>query len=68
MREFHIFASHFDTCFTMKGIPGGDPLVFSSLFEAARHARTTSGSDDGFVLIYGEGGQAVNRIPFYVRS
>jgi len=67
-KEFHIFASHFDTRFTMTGIPGTPPLVFSSLFEATRHARTAADSDDGFVMIYGEGGQAVNRIPFCVRS
>ena len=68
IREFHIFASDFDTRFTMKGSPGTPLQEFSSLFEAARHARTASGSEDGFVMIYGEGGQAVNRIPFYVRS
>jgi hypothetical protein len=67
MKEFHIFASHFDTRFTMTETPGAPPQVFSSLFEAARHARTASGSADGFVMIYGEGGQGVNRIPFYVR-
>jgi len=67
-KEFHIFASHFDTRFTMTGIPGTPPQVFSSLFAAARHARTLSGSDDGFVMIYGEGREAANRIPFYVRS
>ena len=52
----------------MTGIPGTPPQVFSSLFAAARHARTLSGSDDGFVMIYGEGREAANRIPFYVRS
>jgi hypothetical protein len=52
----------------MKGIPGGDPLVFSSLFEAARHARTVSSSNEGFVMIYGADGQPVNRIPFCIDS
>ena len=66
--EFHIFASHCETRFTIKGIPGTPPQEFSSLFEAARHARTTLGSDDGFVMIYSAGGQAVNRIQFSIRS
>jgi len=66
MREFHIFASDFERRFTMKGMPGTPPLEFSSLFEATRHARATSCGGDGFVVIYGERGQTVNRIPFSV--
>jgi len=66
--EFHIFASNRDTCFTMKGDPETPPLVFSSIFEAARHARATAGIGDGFVTIYNEDHEGVNRIPFCVRS
>ena len=65
-REFHIFASDFDTRFTMKETPEDSTHVFSSLFEAARHARSASGSDEGVVVIYGETGENVNRIPFCV--
>jgi len=66
--EFHIFASDYDTRFTIKRAAEEDAtqVVFSSLFEAARHARTTSGSEDGVVVIYGEAGENVNRIPFFV--
>jgi hypothetical protein len=66
-REFHIFASDLDTRFTIKGTLGAAPKVFSSLVEAARHARTGSGSEEGFVVIHGAMGEAVNRIPFSVR-
>jgi hypothetical protein len=62
-REFHIFASDFDTRFTIKGIKGRAPREFPSLFEAARHARGVSGNEDGFVVIYDQTGKAVNRIP-----
>ncbi|MEP6672491.1 MAG: hypothetical protein ABJF10_25230 [Chthoniobacter sp.] len=65
-REFHIFASDFDTQFTMKGTPEDSGQVFSSLFEAARHARSASGSDAGEVVIYGGAGETVNRIPFCI--
>jgi hypothetical protein len=64
-REFHIVASDSETRFTLKGTPGTSPEEFSSLFEAARHARTASGGEDGFVMIYGEGGLSVNRIPLH---
>lgn len=66
-REFHIFVSDFDTRFTIKGCPETPTREFSSLVEAVRHARAVSAGSDGFVAIYPEGGQPVNRIPLYVR-
>jgi len=66
-REFHIFASHFDTRFTLKGMNGREPREFRSLFEATRHARGESPHDDGCVVIYDQSGKVVNRIPFHVR-
>ena len=67
-REFHIVASKMETCFTMKGLAGGADIQFSSLFEAARHARSTSGCEDGTVVINDESGRAMSRIPFIVNS
>ena len=63
-REFHIVVSDWCTCFTIKGLAGEAQKQFSSLFEAARHARAISGSAEGFVVISDESGKAVNRIPF----
>ena len=62
--EFLIIASDSETSFTMLG--DGDPVEFSSLFEAARHARATSGCDNGIVVIRNESGKAMSRIPFNV--
>jgi len=62
--EFHIVASNYDTCFTMEG--GAGPLEFSSLFEAARHARSACDSDNGLVVISDESGTSLNRIPFNI--
>ncbi len=65
-QEFHIFASDFDTRFTIQGRNGRAPKEFRSLFAAARHARKVSENDDGFVVIYDQTGKIVNRIPFRV--
>jgi hypothetical protein len=64
--EFHIFASAADSCFTVKEIDAEPGRVFSSLFEAARHARTESKSEEGFVVIHDDTAKAVNRIPFHI--
>jgi len=63
-REFHIVASASETRFTTKF--DGGVLVFASLFEAARHARASSGCENGFVVISDESGRAMSRIPFHV--
>ena len=63
-REFHIFASRMAGQFIMKGVGEGYPRVFTSLFEAARHARTLPGCEGGLLVIYDEEEKAVNRIPF----
>jgi hypothetical protein len=67
-REFQIFASDADSCFTFNGIGEGPRKVFSSLFEAARHARTQSGGEGGVLVIYDEAANAINRIPFSIPS
>ena len=63
-REFHIFASRMEGRFVMKSVGEGYPREFTSLFEAARHARTLPDCEGGLVIIYDEEGKAVNRIPF----
>lgn len=64
--ESHIIASACETHFTVKGDDG--QVEFSSLVEAARHVRTSSKSQNGFVVINDEYGKAMSRIPFNVRS
>ena len=64
--EFHIFASATESRFTLKGCGQHPAREFSSLFEAARHARTRSSSLKGFVIIYDESAKGVNRIPFSI--
>jgi hypothetical protein len=66
-REVHIFASAAETRFTVKGSDTVPGRVFSSLFEAARHARTEANSE-GFVVIYDETAKGVNRIPFSIAA
>ena len=63
-KEFHIFASHFDTRFVMKAMGDGYPQEFRSLFEAARFARTQPDCEGGLMVIHDEDGRFVNRIPF----
>jgi hypothetical protein len=63
--EFHIFASKRQTRFVVRAMDEGVPKEFTSLFEAARHARTqTTGA--GIVVIHDAEGWTVNRIPFGV--
>jgi len=65
-REFHIVAKS-ETRFTFDG-EGTDPRrVFSSLFEATRHVRNISDAAEGWVVIFDESENSVNRIPFLVR-
>jgi hypothetical protein len=65
--EFHIIASGADTCFTVQESEASPGREFSSLFEAARHARTMS-NNAGFVVIYDESANYINRIPFSISS
>jgi len=62
--EFHVIASACETQFTVT--VDGRLVEFSSLFAAARHARSASGRDRGFVVINDEYGRAMSRIPFGV--
>jgi hypothetical protein len=64
IEDFHVIASACETRFTTKGEAG--PMVFSSLVDAARHARRSSGGKDGFLVISNEYGKAMSRIPFNV--
>ena len=66
LRDFHIFAFDLERRFRLKGMGGEPDQEFSSLFEAARHARTIAGAVDGFVVINNEFGKSSNRIPFNI--
>jgi hypothetical protein len=50
-REFQIFAWSQHSRFVVRGIGEGCPREFSSLFEAARHARTQPECERGLVLV-----------------
>ncbi len=65
-REFHIVAKS-ETRFTLKGTGGAPRRVFSSLFEATRHVRSRAAVGEGWVVIFDECAQSVNRIPFVVQ-
>lgn len=62
-REFHIVAKS-ETRFTLKGDGDNPRRVFSSLFEAARHVRSSVDGGEGWVVIFDESENSVNRIPF----
>jgi hypothetical protein len=66
LRDFHIFAFDLERRFRLKGVGGEPDQEFSSLFEAARHARAIAGAVNGFVVINNEFGKATNRIPFHI--
>jgi hypothetical protein len=57
----------FGNCFVMKELGGDEKKEFSSLFQAAKHARAIAGSADGALVIYEESGKTMNRIPFKIR-
>jgi len=65
-REFHIVAKS-ESRFTIKGDVGAPRRVFSSLFEAARHVRSSADAGEGWVVIFDESENSVNRIPFLVQ-
>ena len=67
-REFHVMVSRFGNRFVMKELGGDEKKEFTSLFQAARHARAMAGSADGALVIYEESGKTMNRIPFKVAS
>ena len=63
-KEIQIIASVCETTFTTTGAAG--PMEFSSLFEAARHARASSECKNGFVVIRDQREKTTNRIPFNI--
>lgn len=66
LKEFHIFAFDLERRFRLKGVGEVPDREFSSLFEAARHARAMADCADAFVVINNEFGKATNRIPFHI--
>ena len=59
--EIRIVVSDMETLFTMRDTGNGGEIVFASLFEAARYARTELKGETGWIVICD--GRHVNRIP-----
>src|SRR6186997_2429830 len=59
-KEFHIFASDFESRFLVKGA-GRLTQEFPSLVDATRHVRLQLGATGGSIAVYD--GNHVNRIP-----